>query len=249
MSLLSGLTIDKSIQTETDVLGGGGALESGLYKATVTLAYLQKSKGGALGLVTHFKTDQGREFRETLWITSGDAKGNKNYYEKDGEKKYLPGFIIADALCLLTVGSSIAAMDTEQKVVNVYSYDAKAEVPTKVDMLVGLLGQEIIVGLLKQTVDKNVKNDQGAYVPSGETRDENTIDKLFRARDNMTTAEIRAQVQEASFYKAWEEKNAGKTRDRSTKGATGAARPGAPTMGGAAAGAPAAARPTNSLFG
>jgi hypothetical protein len=248
MSLLSGLTIDNSIQTETDVLGGGGPLESGLYKATVTLAYLQKSKGGALGLVTHFKSDQGREFRETLWITSGDAKGNKNYYEKDGEKKYLPGFLMADALCLLTVGRGIAAMDTEQKVVNVYSYDAKAEVPTKVDMLVDLLGQEILVGLLKQTVDKNVKNDAGAYVPSGESREENVIEKLFRARDNMTTAEIRAQVPEATFYKSWEEKWAGKTRDRTTKGAVAPARTGAP-MAGAAAGAPAAGRPTNSLFG
>ena len=248
MSLLSGLTIDNSIETEKDVLGGGGVLESGLYKATVTLAYLQKSRGGALGLVTHLKTDQGREFRETLWITSGDAKGNKNYYEKDGEKKYLPGFIMADALCLLTLGRGIASMDTEQKVVNVYSFDAKAEVPTKVDMLVGLLGPEINVGLLKQTVDKNVKNDAGVYVPSGETRDENTIDKLFRARDNMTTAEIRAKVEQATFYKSWEEKNAGKTRDR-TKGAAGAARPGAPApTAGAANGAPAA-RPTNSLFG
>lgn len=249
MSLLSGLTIDNSIETEKDVLGGAGPLESGLYKSTVTLAYLQKSQGGALGLVTHFKTDQGREFRETLWITSGNAKGNRNYYEKDGEKKYLPGFIMADALCLLTTGKSIAEMDTEEKVVNVYSFDAKAEVPTKVDMLVDLLGQEIVVGLLKQTVDKNTKNDQGIYVPSGETRDENSIDKLFRARDNMTTAEIRAKVEQATFYKSWEEKNAGKTRDRSTKTAgNGAARPGAPVAAGAMNGAPAA-RPTSSLFG
>ena len=53
-----------------------------------------------------------------------------------------------------------------------YSKEAKAEVPTKVEMLVDLLGQAIIIGVIKQTVDKTVKNDAGVYVPNGETREE-----------------------------------------------------------------------------
>src|SRR4030095_2600545 len=179
MSLLANLATDSSIMNDKDSVGSGGVLDSGLYPAKVSLAYAKKSDGGARGLVLHLKTAEGREIRQTLWMTSGTAKGCKNYYEtKDGEKRYLPGFTLANSLVQLTLDKEIAALDTEVKVVNVYSADVKAEVPTKVDMLVELLGTEILVGVIKQTVDKTQKSDSGAYVPTGETREENEIDKF-----------------------------------------------------------------------
>ena len=256
MSLLSNLATSNDIKNETDSVGGGGPLESGLYKSTVTLAYLNKSKGGALALNVHFKEEGGREFRQQFWMTSGDAKGNKNYYEtKDGDKKYLPGFIHADALCLLSVGKGIAEMDHETKVINLYSFEAKAEVPTQVEVITDLIGQEVLVGLQKQTVDKRAKADDGSYQPTGETRDVNEVDKIFRAKDGFTTAEIRAQAEEASFYKTWEAKFAGKTLDRTQKPSGNAPAGGAPrpmaSQGAPAAAQPAAGgatRPTTSLF-
>jgi hypothetical protein len=245
MSLLASLSTDSSIAEEKDSVGGGGPLESGLYNATVSMAYLTKSQGGALGMVLTLKTEDGKDIRQTLWMTSGTAKGAKNYYEdKNGAKQYLPGFNHANSLALLTCGKEIAALDTETKVVNVYSAEAKSEVPTKVEVPMDLLGKEIIVGLIKQTVDKTKKNEAtGIYEATGETRDENEIDKLFRARDRMTTAEIRAQAETATFIDTWDAKFTGKTREKA-KGASGTA--GAPK----AAGAPAAAakKPTTSLF-
>lgn len=243
MSLLANLTTDDSIANEKDSVGGGGPLESGLYKCTVSLAYLSKASSGALGLVLSLKTETGRDIKQTLWMTSGTAKGGKNYYEKDGEKHYLPGFNHANSLALLTVGKEIAQLETETKVTNVYSAEAKQEVPTKVEMLMDLLGKEVIVGLIKQVVDKTKKNETtGVYEATGETREENDIDKLFRARDRMTTAEIRAQAETATFIDTWDAKWTGKTKERA-KGAAGTA--GAPK----AAGAPAAAKkPTTSLF-
>jgi hypothetical protein len=244
MSLLASLSTDASIADEKDSVGSTGALDSGLYKAKVALAYITKSTGGAMGLVLNLKTDANREIRQTLWMTSGTAKGGKNYYEdKNGDKQYLPGFLHANSLALLTVGKEIAALDTETKVVNVYSVEAKSEVPTKVEMLMDLIGQEVIVGLIKQTVDKTKKNDAGIYEATGETRDENEIDKLFRAKDRMTTAEIRAQAESASFIDTWDAKFTGTVKNKA-KGAAGTA--GAPK----AAGAPAAAakKPTTSLF-
>lgn len=241
MSLLNNLTTSNDIAEEKDSVGGGFVLDTGLYNSKVTLAYLQKSQGGALGLVLHLTTDAQKEIRQTLWMTSGTAKGCLNYYvDKDGNKQYLPGFNMANSLCLLTVGKEISQIETEEKVVNVYSSTAKAEVPTKVEMLVELLGQDIIVGLIKQIVDKNQKNDAGEYVPTGETREENEIDKLFRSRDSKTTAEIKAQAPEAVFIHTWKKKWDGQVRDRATKQA-GAA--GAPKST-----APAAGKPQNSLF-
>jgi hypothetical protein len=244
MSLLANLSTDSTISEEKDSVGGsGGPLESGLYAATVALAYITKASSGALGLVLNLKTEAGKEIRQTLWMTSGTAKGGKNYYEKDGEKHYLPGFNHANSLALLTVGKEISSLETETKVVNVYSAEAKSEVPTKVEMLMDLIGKEILVGLIKQTVDKTKKNDHGIYEPTGETRDENDIDKLFRARDRMTTAEIRAQAEKATFVDTWSSKWTGNTKNKA-KGASGTA--GAPKAAGAAAAA--TKKPTTSLF-
>lgn len=250
MSMLANLKSDDSIANERDSIGGGGVLESGLYPAKVSLAYLTKSGSGAIGLVLNLKTDGGREIRQTLWMTSGTAKGCTNYYvDKDGNKQYLPGFNIANSLALLTVGKELSQLETETKVVNAYNPEVKAEVPTKVDMLTDLLGKDILVGLIKQVVDKTQKNDAGVYVPTGETREENEIDKLFRARDCMTTAEIRAQAEKATFVETWTDKWDGHTRNKAKGGAGGVAgNAGSPRAGAAAATAASTKKPTTSLF-
>lgn len=240
MSLLKNLKSDETIATERDSVGSGGLFESGLQHSTIALAYLTQSDGGAIGLVLNAKTQSGREVRQTLWMTS--KKGDNFYTDKDGAKQYLPGFNLANSLALLTVGKEISDVATDTKVVNVYSSKVKAEVPTKVEMLVELLGKEVIIGVIKQTVDKTIKNDAGDYVPTGEVRDENEIDKFFRAKDRMTTAEIRAEATEAAFIETWDAKWSGNTRNKAkgTGGATGAA--GAPKA------AAAAAKPKQSLF-
>jgi hypothetical protein len=241
MSLLANLKSDDTIAGERDSVGGS-VLDSGIYKAKVVLAYLIKATSGAVGLVLNLKTDAGREIRQTIYMTSGTAKGGTNFYtNKDGEKQYLPGFLVANSLALLTIGKEISDLSTDVKVVNAYSKEAKAEVPTKVDMLTDLLGQEILVGLIKQTVDKNQKNDAGEYIATGETRDENEIDKLFRARDRMTVAEIRAQATEATFAATWENKFTGTVKMKAKGAAAGNGVAGAPKGA-------AAAKPKQSLF-
>lgn len=245
MSILANLTTDSSIANEKDSIGGSRAIETGIYTLTVQHAYIGKSSGGAISLNLNLKTEDNKELKQQLWMTSGTAKGGKNFYtDKNGDKQYLPGFLMANSLCLLTVGKEISELDTEQKVIPLYNADAKAEVPTKVDMLMDLIGKEITAAVFKQTVDKTKKNEStGAYEPTGETREENEIDKFFRASDKKTTAEIRAQAEEATFVHTWEKKYAGQTRDKS-KGASSA---------NGTAGAPKAAsgttnKPTTSLF-
>ena len=242
MSLLKTLATDDTIAQERDSVGGNGPLDSGLYTMSIAMAHIKKADSGALGLVLSLKTEDNKEVRQTMWMTSGSAKGGKNYYEKDGEKHYLPGFLQANAIALLSCGKEISDLDTEEKVIKLYSFDAKAEVPTKVDAVVDLIGKQIIVGLIKQTVDKTAKDGNGVYQPTGDTREENEIDKIFRASDRMTTAEIRAQATEATFIDTWANKWTGKTKNKA-KGFTGTA--GAPGAKPAAA----STKPTTSLFG
>ena len=244
MSLLSGLTTSNDIAAEKDSVGGGRLLDSNVYNFTIKLAYLQKAASDALALVVHLTTEDNKEVRQQFWMTSGKEKGCKNYFvDKNGDKQYLPGFNMANSLCLLTVGKEISQMETETKVVNLYNSESKAEVPTNVEMITELLGKQVLGGLIKQIVDKNVKDAAGNYVPSGETREENELDKLFRERDGKTTAEILAQAPEAVFIETWKKKWVGQVRDRTTKQAGTA---GAPKAGAAPAGG--TAKPQNSLF-
>lgn len=255
MSLLKNLATDDSIANEKDSVGGGSrVVESGLYPCTVTLAYVIQSAGGATGLVLGLRTEDKREIKQTVYVTAGKAKGGNNYYlDKDGAKQYLPGFLLANSLSLLTLGKELSQLDTEEKVVTAYSPEAKAEVPTKVNMIMDLIGKQILAGVIKQTVDKSKKNDAGEYIATGETREENEIDKFFRLSDKMTTAEIRAEAATAVFADTWAAKHTGVTRDKSTKGGANgmAGAPGKPKVGsfGQAATPAAAKKPASSLFG
>jgi hypothetical protein len=104
MSLLANLTNDESIQNETDRVGGSGVLATGAYQSKIDLAFITTSASGAMALNLHLKTNDDRTVRSQLWMTSGKDKGCKNYYEKDGQKNYLPGYLLAESLALLTVG-------------------------------------------------------------------------------------------------------------------------------------------------
>jgi hypothetical protein len=212
---LSDFAIDDSIEKEIDSVGGNGPVDSGLYGSTITMAYRHQSASGAHALVLHLATEGGRELRETIYFTSGTAKGGKHYFERNGVRNYLPGFNLINGLCLLTVAKNLAELDAVTKVVPIYSYDDKKEMPTEVPVLTDLLGQEIIAGVIKLTENKQVKNDADDYVdsPDGATRDKNTIDKFFRAKDQLTTAEILAGETDAGFYTTWGDRHNGVTKN------------------------------------
>lgn len=244
MPLEAVLSVEDDIKDEVDSIGSSGPLESGLYEHTVKMAYMGESKGGAINMTLHLADPNGRELRTTVYLTSGKAKGQLNYYvdKRTKQKSYLPGFNIADSLCLLTVGKHIAELATEAKLVGIYNFDTRKEEPTQVPVVMDLLGKSIITGVIKQTVDKNknvaAEGEAPDYQPTGETRDENEIDKFFRASDGLTTAEIRAKTTVAAFKETWAAKWTGNTRDKSTGTASPAAQ--AATV--------AAAKPTKSLF-
>jgi hypothetical protein len=212
MSLFKNLTVSNDIEQDKDTLGTSkfAPWESGAYPAVIDLAYVEESKGGAMGIKFVFKTQDGKELDQTIYMTSGKEKGQLNYYvAKDGTKKYLPGFTLVNDICLLTVGEEIKDLESETKVLSVYNYDAKKEVPTKKEVLTDLIGKDIILGVQKVIEDK--------YNAPGEVRTVNNISKVFHATDMRTTNEIRSEST-AEFYPTWVEKNTGITIDKVGKG-------------------------------
>jgi hypothetical protein len=214
--MIEGLGSQQGVNEESNSLGFT-VLDSGLYDCKIMKAFITKSAKKATAVNLTLKTSDGKTFNQQLWVTSNEDKGCKNYYEgKNKEKHYLPGFNMANAICLLAAKTAIGDMSTEPGVEEVYGEK------TKVDTIVGLAGLDITLGIIRQRVNKRVKNDNDEYVDSPETRDENEIDKVFRATDGLTVPEIRGGLTEAKFKEQWDEKWTGELRDRS-KNTSGAA--------------------------
>jgi len=213
-NLLDDLATDTAIEDSGDVLGGRGPMESGLYDMVITMAFMDLSSGGAKSVNLTFEDKNKKQLRITEYVTSGTAKGTKNYYEKDGVKKYLPGFNSINSIAQLTVGKELGALDGEEKFVEVWDFDEGKMMPHKKFVLTELLGQTITVGVLKQVEDKNVKTDAGTWVPSGDTKTLNVIGKSFRASDGKTLAEIKAEAPAAEFKDQWATTYTGVTINR-----------------------------------
>ncbi len=237
MGLMAGLKTDEKIEVAKDQLGGGGVLESGLYDLKIDAAFVEKATSGALALVLHGKMLTGESYRTKLWIMGGDKKGNKPYYEKNGEKFFLPGYLHANSITQLTINTEISDVETELKYVNIYDFDLSKEVPKEMEHITEMHGKVVTLGIIKRIVDKNKQNPTTKeYEPTGETREENEIDKVFFLEDGRTLAEIEDGVEagEGVFKEKWGDKHTGVTQNRA-KSATGGAKSGAPAKSGVAA--------------
>ena len=248
MSIFGNLT-NEGLEETTDRLGGFQIRATDIYPATIKAAYAGQSAGGARNVTIVAELPDG-EYSETIYVTN---KKGENWFpnQNDKSKKVpLPGFTTIDDICLVTTGKSLSEQDTEEKVVKIYDFDERKELPKAVPMLVDLIGQTLFLGIVQQTVDKNQKNEStGEYEPTGETRDENIIEKVFHDPTKMTVVEARQGATEPVFFEKWLSKNKGNIRNK-VKGADG--------KGGAQSGRPGGGAPqsgaggqkkTSSLFG
>lgn len=226
-------------------VGGGFAWESAVHDATIKMAYLNQSKTEAISVNIILENAEGKELKESFWIKSGKAKGNKTFYTKDGKDYPLPGYAVANSMCVAATGSSLAkCIDAaEKKTVKIYNAEAKKELPTERPVLMPLINKVIKVAVHQITEDKNKMNNAGQYVPTGETRTVNEC-KFFGNAEGKTTEEI-LNNEPAEMFTKWADKNTGKVIDKTTK--KGAGESAADIMGG---GASAENTPTaNNMFG
>jgi hypothetical protein len=223
-------------EKEKDVLGGRTLLPTGLYTGTLDVAYLTKSPGGATAFNLVVDID-GKKVRDTIYVTN---RAGGVTYTKDGKKFPLPGYSLVNALAKLTAGKEIPQLVFEKKLVKIYNFDQRKEVPTEVDVAVELVGQPVKLGIEFHRENKNAKDQAGNYVPTAEIREFNTITRVFHVQTDQTAAEYNAQAP-AEFMAAWVKEFNGKVIDKTAKG------PVAPAAAGAPATPAAAGKP--SLFG
>lgn len=198
---------------------GKGALASDYYPAKIEYAYLTESKNGAVGVVLSLKVlvnDTEVVKGETLWITNRDKE---NFYkDRDGKKVVMPSFqTLSDIYGLLT-GNPVDALqdDIEERVIKVYDYTAKAEVPTQVDMITSLIGAPIGVLIQKVMKNKTAQKQDGSYADTAEFYETNQFAKFIDAETGRTLTEAIADQNEPTFKLAWLKQNEGVTRDLRT---------------------------------
>lgn len=206
---LDNLKIDSDAEQDGDFIPApdGHLLSSGIYPMEIEMAYVDLSKGGAMGLFLTLKDEDFQTpVKQTIWMTSGDAKGNRNYYiDAEGKKKILPGMAQAEHIAKITTGKSFSDLDTEDKIVKVWDSKAGTEKPTKVRAVTDLIGQKLVVGLLKKVENRNVRTSDGQYRPVNKKRYFNEIGKLFYP-DGLTVSEKEAGGSEPGFINQWKEK-------------------------------------------
>jgi hypothetical protein len=204
---------DADTEESGDVLpsAGFGPLDTGLYKMGITLAYLSESKNGAHGLNLHLKNADGSGpvVRQTLWMTSGKAKGQRNSYVDDnGVKHKLPGMEQADNLHALLTGVMLIDADSDEKTVKLWNPATSKEENTPVTIIKGLMNQPVLIGLHKNRDNKMILDKvTNKYVPdpSGKDRVYNEINKFFDADTGLTYAEKKAKTTDPAYLAKWKE--------------------------------------------
>lgn len=249
MSKLFNNLTTEGLEEAEDRLGGFSVLNSDIYTGEIKAMYAGASDGGAQNITVIVDID-GREYRETVYVTN---KKGENFWvntKADNKRMPLPGFTLINDICLVATGAPLSDQNAEDKVFKIYDTDAKRELPKTVPMLIDCVGKTVTLAILKVLENKNAKDSSGSYVATADTRESNTIDKVFDTESKMTVVEAQSGAESAVFHDAWLEKNKDQTRDKREikDGGNGgtAGRPGAANSNSAAA---AGGGERKSLFG
>jgi len=169
MGMFDEIEIEKDLVEVEDKIGGFKKFDkTGFYTGVIEKAYAKVSDGGAFGVVTHIKRADGAVLQNTEWITSGTAKGCKNYWiDKNDNKNPLPGYTNIHNLDGI-LGYDRDYPKTEKGNIMLYDFDLKTEVPTEVEIISEWVGKEI--GLLGMVLIEDKWNEKTKSVTKFEVK-------------------------------------------------------------------------------
>jgi len=201
---------------------GSAIKESGVYVGVIKMAKVLQASSGAIGIAIEMETEDGKSARVTEWIQSGDAKGNKTYYEKDGEKYNLPGFTKIKNLNFL-INGVFGIPTAEEKEIKEYDWELKQEVPTKREVIVSWLNRPI--GFCIQMTAEDKYNDETNSV------DKSIVEHFFDpVTEQFGSEKINSQpAEKINKFKDFIEKTPLKDKRKKSKGSTGSTSNAQPT--------------------
>lgn len=205
--LFAGLSTEGTEKTEDRIGGGRHVFNTDIYDAKVKMAFAGKWDSGSQYVTVILDID-GQEYEETVTITNKEGKA---FYVKDGKKNQLPGFVTINELCQVITGDELNEQETEERQIEVWSSEESKKVRQARDVLVDLVGKDVIVALRKTVQPKQKKNDNGDYVDTDEDVTINELVKSFHVQTGCTVGELvkakeKETTPEANFKDAWREK-------------------------------------------
>ena len=191
-------SIPKDVEKEEvkDSLGGGNFVwNTGVYDVKITRAFIDKSRGGAISVNLTLETPEGKKLDLTEYVTN---KEGVNFYvdKNSGKKKVLPGLAKMNGLAELLVGKSLEECELEEKMVEVYDFDAGKRVARPKQVIMDLLNVPAKVGIIKVIDWKNQDKT--------ETKEKNELDKVFD-ENGFTLAEKTAGEETSKFIEKYKE--------------------------------------------
>lgn len=211
---LSKFAIPAERKEDLDVVRTRGPLESGVYEATIDMAYMHTAASGAVAVFVKLETAAGNKLEDRIYITSSDAKGNAQTYQdkKTGEVKTMPGLLKINALCELVVGKEFSEMNTEEKTIKLWSFEEKQEVPVKKEVFMELVGKKVHIGVLKVIENKRAPDGNGNWGPTNDMKTINEVDKYFD--ENRLSLKEKQTGQPSKYCETWERLNTGKDKNK-----------------------------------
>lgn len=201
---------DVKQEEEKDVIRKGGYIkDTGIYDGQLDVIYLEKTTKGSLMAKIVVTLDDGSKVTDDECIMTNKSGTLLPYtIDKKGEKRALIGYNRILGF-LRTVGSDVdlvdlGAADCEKKVIKIYDFDERAEVPKEKTVFMDAFRVPVKVGIIKEVNDKRVQNSEGEWVASGEVRESNKIDRIF-TKDGLTRAEIKNDATEPKYLNEWQE--------------------------------------------
>lgn len=204
---------------KTEDFVGFEPVKTGFYELTIKVVHLGRSASGAAyatiegSLNPEGESGKGTPFNETIFFTSGDAKGRATTYERNGKKFKLPGLEMMDNLCEIITSKNLQNQDTEDKLVEVW--DNGERVKQSRPTLVDLEDQVVLVAIEDVLENKREKNAAGTYVPTPETRQYNRLAKVLYPQGHTYNEKLDG-IQETVWKDKWS-KNVGVVRDLTQK--------------------------------
>ena len=204
MSLLDKLNVEQDVEENEDFLPGDFTSDTGMYPMKIDMAFTGESDAGAGFVTVHMKEiGGGATHRETFYVTS--RAGSSTYVDKrSGKKRYLPGMESMNQLCVITTGKKLPVQTEEPKVIKLWNFDEKKDLPTTVPALTDLIGCDVLVALTKKRGNKTRKVGN-EFVNLAEERFYNETSK-FLYPDGLTIAEKLAEQTDTTYRDSWIEK-------------------------------------------
>lgn len=194
---------DSNFAEDDDIVGGFSPLETDIYTGKIKLVYMGQSNKGA-ECATIVLDINGKEVRETIYLSSAPvpekdgkpAQPAKYYYKKNDKEYPMPGLRTLMDICELSAGKTFKEVGKSltDKLVKVYDFEQKKEIPKNVPVISDLLDKPIMVAI--NHIQEPKYNDPTKIISKNE------ISKVLDPITGKTLNE-KTKNKEASFKDEW----------------------------------------------